>query len=84
MACQFCKINGTGSFMQFVQQSGHCNLIIEAQWVVVVLVTMGFLLLLVLIESGIMIGYGCYYCYRHKQLQTNYRLQVLTKKGEYL
>ena len=80
MACQFCHTNGTTDFLQFLKQSGHCNLVIEAQWVVVVLVGAGFLLLLVLI-AGILIGYGCHFCYEQRKSQRRYHLSVLTRKG---
>ena len=73
MDCQLCKTDGTNDF---IHQSGHCQLIIEAQWVILVLVFVGFLILLVLIESSILI---C--CFIHKQTQKKHYLPALTRKG---
>ena len=81
MACNFCNVSGAADFSQFLQQSATCKLIIEAQWVVVVLVGAVFLLLLVLIESCIMICYGCYFCYKQTKTRKKYQLQVIAKKG---
>ena len=54
----------TDNVAEFLQQSGRCNLVVEARWGVVTLVAIGFMFVLIVIESSIMIGYGCHYWYK--------------------
>ena len=72
MSCSCGEVcDRTDNIIEFLQQSGRCNLVVEAQWGVVTLVVIGFMFVLIVIESSVMIGYGCHYWYKKKMCQRN-------------
>ena len=64
----------TNSFVEFVQQPGACNLVVEAQWGMVALVLLCLMFAVIVIESITIIGYGCYLCYVRRRSRKKYHL----------
>ena len=71
----------TNSLAEFVKLPGGCNLVVEAQWGVVTLVLLFFLFVVVIIETIVIIGYGCHLCYLRRRRTNKYELVKKSPKG---